>query len=898
MPARLRSLWKNLRHRDRVDHELDTEVQAMFDLLVDEKVASGQTPEQARRAATLELGRVHSVTQQVREQRSGATLDAIVKDLRHAARMLRANPGFTAVVVLSLGIGIGANSAIFSVANALMLRTLSVPDANQLFTPRRAAETGGSLYSFPVFEQLRDGLPTKNSLAAMSRVMRVQARAGNEANPANMQLVSGEFFDVLRFTTATGRLFTPDDNRTAGAHPVAVISDTYWRRRLAAAPDVIGRDITLNGSRVTIVGVAPQGFSGVWIDSPVDVWVPLAMQADVRYMGNMSATNAQLDQPWMPQANIRWLDIVARADRAGGSEAAALNAAYLPIARREASQAADGGHRPDAERLILEPFAHGASTLRTRFRTPLFVLMAMVALLLMVACVNTANLMLARAAARQREMAVRLSIGAGRGRIIFQMLIESAVLGVLAAGVGLLMAPFAADGLIRMALGVQSGSPLPIDASLDGTVLLFTAAITLVASLLCGLMPALRATDVQLADTLKAQARGTHGGRRHGAKVLVGAQVALSLLLMVAAGLFLRSLENLSTLPLGFEPARVVSATINPRFGGYQPEDLPALYRRVLARVEAIPGVQSAALAVHGVMSSGRSIGHDLVVSGYQPGPGETISIQENQVSPAYLRTIGLTVIAGRDFTDRDAGAKVAVINEAMAERYFAGRDPVGQRFGQDAADTEIIGVVRDARLNSVREEAMPMAFVPISATPGYLSALQIRAVGDPSRAAASLARSIQEVEPALPVDRITTGTMLVSGTFRQEQVVARLTTVLGALALGLACLGLYGLMAYTVKRRTSEIGLRFALGAGRGRVLWMVLRESMLLVTSGLAVGIPVVLITSRLVSGLLFEVPPNDPVTIVIATLLLLIVAALASYLPAHRASRVEPLIALRQE
>jgi predicted permease len=897
MLARLRSLWRNLVHRDRVDGDLDHEVNAVFDILVDEKVQSGLSLEQARRAATLELGRVHSITQQVREARTGASIDAIVKDVRYGARVLRANPGFTLVVVLSLGIGIGANSAIFSVANALMLRTLSVPAPGELFTPRRTSEPVQSQYSFPDFAQLRDGLPAANTLAAMSRVMRVQARTGNEPNPANMQLVSGEFFEVLRLSTGVGRLFTADDNRTVGAHPVAVVSDTFWRRRLGAAPDIMGRDMTLNGGRVSIVGVAPPGFTGLWLESPVDVWVPLAMQAEVRYIGNMSANNANLEQPWMPQENIRWLDLLARAGRADGTEAAALNVSFRAIAVREASLAeGDGGGRVDQDRLVLEPYARGASALRTRFRTPLFALMAMVALLLLIACVNTANLMLARAAARQREMAVRLSIGAGRGRIVFQMLIESVLLGTLAAGVGLLMTPFAGEFLIRMTLGIQSG-PLPIDASLDGRVLLFTAVITLAASLLCGIVPAWRATDIRLADTLKSQGRGNHGGaRQHLARVLVGSQVALSLLLVVAAGLFLRSLDKLSSLPLGFDPARVVSAAINPRFGGYRPEELPALYRRVIEKVEAMPGVESAALAVHGVMSTGRTIGQGFVVTGYQPAPGESIAIQQNQVTPAFLRTIGLTPIAGRDFTERDT--EVAIINEAMARRYFDGRDPIGQRFGEDVANLEIIGVVRDARINSVREAAMPMAFMPVGDTPGYLGALQVRTVGDPSRVAASLARAIQEVEPALPVDRITAVTTLVSGTFRQEQVIARLTTVLGTLALGLACLGLYGLMAYTVKRRTSEIGLRFALGAGRGRVLWMVLRESMLLVTAGLAAGLPVVFVVSQLIGGLLFEVPPNDPTTIAIATFLLLIVAAAASYVPARRASRVEPLIALRQD
>lgn len=895
MLSRLRSVWRNLRHQDRVDRDLDHEVNAVFDLLVDEKMAAGQTREQAQRSAMLELGRPHAITQQVREERSGATIDAVVKDIRYGARMLRANPGFTAVVVLSLAVGIGANSAVFSVANALMLRTLNVPQPDELFAPRRASEPVESLFSYPAFAEMRAAVPNV-PMAAMSRVMRIQARTGTEASAANMQLVSGEFFDALQLTTPHGRLFGRDDNRTVGGHPIAVVSDTFWQRRLGGAPDVVGREITVNGARVTIIGVAPPGFTGVWLELPVDIWIPLAMQADVRYIGNMSASNADVDQPWMPQERIRWLDLVARASRADGTEAAALNAAFAPIARREAVE--DDEPSPVAS-LVLAPYSGGASGLRTRFRTPLFALMAMVALLLVIACVNTANLLLARASARQREMAVRLSIGASRTRIMFQMLIESTLLGGLAAAVGLIVAPFAAELLIRMTLGVQSGSALPISASLDARVLIFTAGITFATSLLCGILPAWRATDLGLADTLKAQGRGTHGGPRlNVARLLVGAQVSLSLLLVVAAGLFLRSLGNLSSTPLGFDPSRVVSASINPRFGGYQPQDLPELYRRVIARVEAMPGVQSAAIAVHGVMTSGRTIGDGYVMSGYDRRPGEVIKLQQNRVTPNYLRTVGIEIVAGRDFTDSDIGTPVAIINESMARRYFDRRDPIGQRFGQDNPDTEIIGVARDIRINSVREEAVPLVFVPIESAPGYLGALQVRTVGDSSRVAAALTRAIQEVEPGLPVDRVAAVSALVTGTYRQEQLIARLTAVLGALALGLACLGLYGLMAYAVKRRTSEIGVRFALGARRSNVVWMVLRESLILVAFGLAAGLPVVVMTSRLIATLLFDVDPSDPFTIVGAMAVLIAVGALSSYLPAWRASKVDPLVALRTE
>ena len=903
MLSRLRSLWRNLRQRDSVDRDLDDEVRAVFDILVDEKMRGGMTREQARRAATLELGRVDSITQQVREERTGAALDALMQDLRYGARRLGANPGFTAIVVLSLAIGIGANSAMFSVANALLLRALPVPDPSTLYLARYDAPVPiPPQVSFPFFEQLRAAYPAPNGLAAMSRVMRVQARSGAE-EPAmvNMQLVSGEFFDVLRLRTSQGRFFGADDNRRPGGHPVAVIAEAFWRRRFNAAADVVGRDVAVNGARFTIVGVAPEGFSGVWLESPVDVWLPLAMQAEVRYIGNFSAENAELEQPWMPQDGIRWVELLARADRTDGREYAALNTVLRASVLRELDAITDAERRRALldRSMVLEPFARGASALRGRFRLPLFVLMAMVTLLLLVACVNTANLLLARAAARQREMAVRLSLGASRTRIIRQLLTESALLSVLAAVAGLAMAPVAGELLVRMSMGMDSG-PLPFLVSVDGRVLAFTAALAVGTTLLFGFAPAWRASDPALAGTLRTHARSLHGGARLNLqKLLVVAQVALSLLLVAASALLLRSVNNLAATPLGFTADLVVSASINARVGGYAPADLDALYRRIIERIERVPGVHGAALGTCGVMTGCRSNAHGLVIDGYQPRPGEDVSVQEDRVSAGYVRAAGLSLLEGRDFSIRDHGARVAIINESMARRYFAGRSALGQRIGRDnLADIEIIGVVKDARLNSVREAAMPMVLFPIEQPPAYLHALLVRTNGDPSALVNTLRRVIHEIEPALPVDRVTTAGALAAATFRQERLVARLTTMLGFIALALACLGVYGLMSYAVKQRTPELAIRFALGAPRARVLWMVYSESMRLMLAGVAVGVPIVLLSSRLFGSLLFDVSSTDPMIVGGAVVIMLLVGTTASYLPSWRASRIDPLAALRSE
>ena len=902
MLTRLRSLWRNLVQRDRVDRDLDNEVRAVFDILVDEKVRAGLSLEQARRAATLELGREAAITQQVRDARAGASLDAVIQDVRYGGRMLRANPGFTIVVVLSLAAGIGANSAIFSIANAMLLKTVPVPEPEQLFVARYQSRVPFTpRVSYPFFDQLRAGFPTPHGLAAMSRVGRMRLAVEGEPQSAAVQLVTGEFFGVLRVAPQLGRVLTPEDNRTLGGHPVTTISDAFWRRRFNAAADVIGRDITFNGIHFIIVGVMPPGFSGLWLESPVDAWVPVMMQDDVMYRQNFSAENADMLKPWIPQNGLRWLDVLTRAQRANGPEEVALNAVFRPILLQEVDQLPDVKERAVRldRRIVLEPFGMGFSNLRTQFRAPLYALLAMVGLLLLIACANTANLLLARATTRQREMAVRLSIGASRGRIIGQLLVESLMLGTLAAMVGLAVAPLVSELLVRMTIGVETG-PLPFSVGIDGRVIAFTAAITLLTSFLFGFAPAWRATDLSLSSALKASGRGTHQGARLSlAKLLVVAQVALSLFLAVGAGLFARSFNNLVSQPLGVED-QVLWAGINPSLGGYKEPELPALYARIIERVEAIPGVQSATIAMCGVMTGCRSNSDGIAISGYTSQPGEQVMLQENRIGPNYFSTVGMTIVAGRNFDAREIGGDAlnAVVNEAMVRKYFKGRDPIGQRFGYEKPDVEIIGVVRDAHVNSVREAAVPMVFYHLDSTPSFVGSMQIRATGNPELIGAAVRGALREIEPRLPVDRITTIATLAASTLRQERLIARLTTAVGILALALASLGLYGLMAYAVKQRTAELGVRFALGAPRPRVLWMVFRESLILVIVGLALGLPLVMALARLIGPMLFEVSPNDPFVVSIAAGVLLAVGASSSYLPAWRASRVDPLTALRQE
>ncbi len=469
----------------------------------------------------------------------------------------------------------------------------------------------------------------------------------------------------------------------------------------------------------------------------------------------------------------------------------------------------------------------------------------------------------------------------------------------MAAAGGLAVAPSASELLVRMTIGADSG-PLPFSVGIDGRLLAFTALVSVLTSLLFGLAPAWRATDLTLGEALKATARGVHrGGRARLTRSLVVVQVALSLLLVVGAGLFLRSFQNLATLPLGFEREHLVSAWISPRTGGYEKADLPGLYRRLIDAAEGLPGVQSAAVAMCGLMTGCRSNVDGLTITGYESQPGEQVVLQENMVGPRYFATVGMQLVDGRDFEARDVRnpATVAIVNEAAARKYFKNRSAIGQRFGEDKADIEIIGVVRDARVNSVREAVVPMAYYPLEPDE-YANTLDVRTVGDPRGIADALRKAVAAVDPNLPLDRVTMIAEQAGSTLRQERLIARLTTVLGLLALGLACLGLYGVMSYGVKQRTSELGIRFALGASRPRVLWTVLRESLALIGVGVAIGVPLVFAASQLVGAMLFDVTPTNPATLVASTLLLLAVGAMSGYLPAWRASRVDPLTALRHE
>jgi predicted permease len=615
------------------------------------------------------------------------------------------------------------------------------------------------------------------------------------------------------------------------------------------------------------------------------------MQANIHYAQNFSAQDpADPEKPWIPQKHVQWLDVIARVSPGSAAAVtAALNGAYVRSLDVATAQRSNFVERS----VFLQSFATGASRVRGRFALPLVAMMVMVALVLLIACANTANLLLARAEARRREIAVRLSIGASRGRLIQQLLTESFVLVAIAAGLGLLIAQWTSEQLVRMALGAVGPTPLP--AGVDARVLAFTIAISIATGLLFGLVPAVRATKLDLGSVAKPSRPGRF--QFGGAKLLVAAQVALSLIVVFGAALFARSLRNLDHVELGFDREHVLSVSIDPRAAGYPAGRLPGLYRELVERTEAIPGVRSAAVSFCGLTVECRSIDGGEKISGYEPAPMEEVRLQYSFVDPNYFSTVGMRLISGRNFRASDTANAVAVINQAMARRYFANRSPLGQRFGEHL-EAEIIGVVADARVNRVREAAVPMAYYPLNGSVVYAESLEVRAAGDPDSIAAAVRKAASAVAPDLPIERITPLALQVERSLSPERMGSALTAAFGILALGLACFGLYGVMSYAVMRRRSEIGVRMALGARPRNVLWAVLKEALALIATGLAAALPVVFFASRSVGSVLYGVQPDDPATLGATVAILSGVAVFAALWPAWRASRISPLAALRYE
>jgi predicted permease len=846
------------------------------------------------------------------------SLETLGQDVAYGVRLLRRSPGFAAVAVLTVALGIGATTTIFTLIHALLLRNIPVRDPQQLIVlsdPAAAGLQNGvmtgerALFSYHEFEGLRDQNEVFSGLFAtdsQSRSAPLALTSSEQGSATNILLVSGGYFSVLGVEPLLGRTFGVEVDQGIGAHPVAVVSATFWRQRLHGDPGVIGRKLHIRQIVFDVIAVLPPAFTGIKVGDAPDVWIPLTMRSAVYTGLNVLA--------WNPGSitKIMFLQLVGRLRPGVSLEQAnaSINVTYKQILQAEAGTIADEGQRKQVlnASIVSRDARRGLSTIRRSYAKPLDVLMGLVALLLVLACANVANLLLARASRRNREIAVRVAIGAGRARIIQQLITESVLIAMIGGAVGLLIARRADALLLRM---VSTGpAPLPVDVHSDATVLAFTLAVTVLTGVLFGLAPALRTTDLHGMNlVLRGTTRSILGGGRGGArlpigKLLVGTQVAISLLLLVAAGLFVRSLQNLTSESFGYEPTQMLLFRLLPTTAGYRGAALNQLLRDLTQTFSAVPGVRGVTLSDNGLFF-GRDSGDQISILGQAPQPGQKMDASWDEVGPNYFTTIGIPVLTGRDVTERDsAGPHVCWINQTMSRYYFGDANPIGRQLRDDYPETlytcEIVGVVADARYNSIRETTPRRFYVPFfnPIEPALDPTFEIRFAGGGTSVAAAVREAIRQTNPALDPPDIRTIALQVDAQLFRDRLTARLSVVCGGLAMLLACIGLYGVMSYNVAWRTSELGVRMALGAGRSRILGLVLREALAVTTIGAAAGVAVALAATRIVQSLLFGLTARDPVTFGGAATLLVGVAACAAAIPAWRASRVEPMVALRYE
>jgi len=878
--------------QQRKNRELDEEIESHLQMHIEDNLRLGMTPEEARRQAMIKLGGVESTKEAYRDQRSLPGLETSWQDLRYAARQLRKNPGFTAVVVFTLALGIGANTAIFSVVDAVLLKSLPVKKPEQLYQIAHAGTRGvmeGN--NFPFFEHLRDHSQSFDGLLAFNpNPWKVTIDGNTEI--VSGQVVTGNYFSVLGVDALLGRVLTPEDDKVPQGHPVAAISYGYWQRRFGGDPDVLGKTVTINLTPFTVIGVTPPEFFGVQVGRSADISVPMAMHSLV-------GSGAKLNEH-----KFWWnLPILGRLKAGVSREQASAELDLLQHQFLTEAGMPEEKRKDFFVRCKLMPAQRGLAELRKQFSSPLQVLMGIVGLVLLIACANVANLLLARAATRQKEISIRLAVGASRTRLIRQLLTESVLLASLGGGLGLLLAYWGAQSLLGFI--PSRGAALTLHFIPDARILSFTAVLSLLTGTLFGLAPAWRATRVPLHAALKDRASRDGGRTRSGfGKMLVVSQMTLSLLLLIGAGLFVRSLQQLRQVETGFHRQEHVLLVSLDCYGtAYQGPRLSTLHQELLERMNGLPGVRSASLST-AIPFRGGVDATRIFLAGAAAHP-EDEEINVIVVAPRYFETLGVPLVAGRDFGPQDGepSPRVAVVSESMARRYFPNENPLGKRFSltrQEAGkDREIVGVVKDARFGGHRQENTPMVYLSHQqdwTRPAIHFAL--RATGDPAAVIATVRQTIQSVGKDIPVAKIVTLRAQADEALAKERLVATLSGFFGLVALLLAGVGLFGLVSHGVGRRTNEIGIRMALGARRPDVLNLILKETLLLVLPGVLLGLVAAVIATRFIASLLFGVTATDPVTFVVAPLVLLAVALLACLIPARRAMKVDPMVALRYE
>ena len=891
--------------RNRLEREMDKEMGFHLDAAIADHMRAGLSRDEAVRRARIDFGGPEQMKEATRDARGTRWVEDFFHDCRFAVRGMRRSPVFATAAVLTIAIGVGANTAVWSIMEALLRRALPVERPETLHAVKRVGlgDDGNDLISHPLLLELQKGLGS-NAIAAVGGNVRAYATITDRPDPVRAQAVSGNYFDFLGVRAAAGRVLSPADDRELAASPVVVISHDYWQNRFGGDTAAVGKQIRVNGFPVTIVGVAQPQFGGLTIGDPVEIFAPLAMHHALRLRGSNQNNNGDGELPWIPQAGISWLTLVTRAGEGQGSVDRVTQLINRPfIADRERLLAsADSATRAFAmrERLALDPIPRGFSSLRSSFRDPLRALLAGVALVLLITCANLAGLVLARGEARSHEMAIRASLGALSGRLARQLAAESLTLAFVGGLLGVVFAQWMIGALLQLA---SSGTrAVPLDASLNGSVLLFAFGVTILAGLIVGVAPVLRVRGFELYAAFKTGGRVQGGHRLPLGRLLVAAQIALALILVTSAGVFARTLSNILNIDAGFARETVVTAHVDLRPAGYTLEQVPPVHQRLLAAAQAVPGVQSAALAMH-PLGTGQRRTSGFSIPGRRLEPNQNIA-QENFVTPGYFRTVGIAMQRGRDFTAADVadGPGVIVVNEKFAKYFFGTTDVIGKRIGygtgSDTPDNtfEIIGVVRDTRANGLRSSTPAMSYHPLAQGQEFIQSIEARVSGRPEPVIAGLRNAIASVDPNLPVREIITVGDYVERSLSRERLVARLASGFGILALILAAIGLYGVISYSVARRTNEMGVRLALGASPRGLSWLVLRDSLVVVIIGLVAGValwyPVLGLTRTMVVGL----SPHDPTLLAASIGVLMLVGVIAALIPAFRAARIDPIEAIR--
>jgi len=909
--SRLRMWLRAVLLRKRTEHDMDTELRFHVESYAEDLIRSGVPRAEAMRRARLEFGGLEQTKEVCREARGITIIDSLVQDVRFGLRMLRKSPGFTAVAVATLALGIGANTAIFTVINALLLRSLPVQHPEQLVVvgnPSLVHSFGSgtprtTLFSFPLYRELRDNNSVFSSLLASSNLKDLRINIDSGLENISGRLVTENYFQALGVNALLGRTFTADEGQTAGSDPVMVISYGYWQRRFSADPAVLGRKVRLNNYPFTIIGVAPPGFSGEVVGDRADVWAPMMMQPQL-----------MPSRGFLDDVNVFSLLLIGRLEPGVTIEQARTNVNAVVeqalTARLDARLSADDRDAVRKMKFAVPVSAggRGLSRLRGEFATPLLLLMAMVLLVLVVACVNVTNLTLARSATRQREIAVRFAMGANTGRVIRQLLTESLLLASLGGMLGLLLAHWGSALLVGL-VNANRGASSPLSLGLDWRVLGFTGLVCVACGSLCGLAPALRVLQVKLERSLKEGARdfgpSAKGRLRY---ILAGSQIALGVLVLMTASLLVRSLRNLEEFDLGYSRDQLLLVPVDLYSSGYHG---PAKYQtaqELLQTFSTLPGVRGVSASSNGLFNGNESSDTVRVDGSVAVREGDNVTA-DDEVGPNYFSTIGAPIMLGREISPQDfsSAARVAVVNESFAQFYLPGRNPIGRMVHiqdssrPDQPPYQIIGVCHDVHDHDVREAVPRRMYAPLTSADfdewGTI-VVEIRAVGNPEMLVNSVRAAIRTVNPNLVFGHIETGGALVTDTLSSQVVVAKLSTFFGGLVLLLVCVGLYGSMAYNVAARTKEIGLRMALGAPRSDLVWMVTHETCLVLLLGVAIGIPVGITVTALFKTMLFGVGKSDPLSIAAAILALVLICLTAAMVPVRRATQVDPMVALRYE